>query len=195
MRSRSRGRSRRIRDGWVGWFTPGAKQQGQLLLNATATATCSANQSNSSLGGCSGSGQGSTGLSLSESLNTQERDTIPEAKIIGNTKIIADKRANTIIVLGNKEVKTKVFALLEQLDVRAPQVMLHTIIGELNLTNNRNLGVNYILNRGSSAEPHQRQQRPRALRRPAPPRAPWTARGPVPPARRAPEHLPAAIPS
>ncbi len=102
---------------------------------------------NSSLGG-SGSGYGGSGgggrASLSESLNTSERDVVPEARIIGNTKIIADKRSNTIIVLGNTEVKTKIFALLDELDVRAPQVMLHTIIGELNLGANRRLGVNYV---------------------------------------------------
>jgi general secretion pathway protein D len=101
-------------------------------------------------GGLGGSGAGGTGLSLSESLNTEERDSTPEARIIGNTKIIADKRANTIIVLGNTEVKAKIFALLDELDRRAPQVMLHTVIGELNLGNNRNLGVTYLANNGTN---------------------------------------------
>lgn len=104
--------------------------------------------SNTSLNGSSTSGNG--GSALSESLNTEERDTVPETKIIGSTKIIADKRSNTIIVLGNKEVKDKIFSLLDKLDVRPAQVMLHTIIGELTLDNTKQLGVNYVVNNGNS---------------------------------------------
>lgn len=123
-----------------------------LLGNNSRNGGSSGFGSNTGFGNSGGGGLGGgsgTGMSLSESLNTQERDSIPEARVIGNTKIIADKRSNTIIVLGNKEVKNKIFALLDKLDVRAPQVMLHTVIGELNLGFNHKLGVNYIVNNGS----------------------------------------------
>ena len=104
-----------------------------------------------SFGGQSGGGGGRSGggLSLSESLNTEERDIVPEAVIVGNTKIIADKRVNQIIVLGNQEVKAKIFALIDDLDTRSPQVTLHTIIGELNLNTSERFSVNYILNNGT----------------------------------------------
>jgi type II secretory pathway component GspD/PulD (secretin) len=39
-------------------------------------------------------------------------------KIVGNTKIIADTRANSIVVLGNESVKEKVFRTLDLLDRR-----------------------------------------------------------------------------
>jgi type II secretion system protein D len=93
----------------------------------------------------SGGGSGST---LSASLNTPEREVIPEARIIGSTKIIADKRQNAIIVLGNRQVRDKIFQLLDELDVRAPQVMINTVIGELNLDAKQKFGVNYIINNG-----------------------------------------------
>src|SRR5205085_10377141 len=52
-------------------------------------------------------GQGSTAsgsnLNISEELSTQPVDTAPKAVTIGNSKIIADQRANTIIVLGSRE--------------------------------------------------------------------------------------------
>jgi type II secretion system protein D len=101
-------------------------------------------------GGGSGSGSGSQ--TLSESLNAQERDIVPDAVTIGNTRIIADKRANSIIVVGNEDVKQKIFAVIRQLDIRAPQVMLHTCIGQLTLGNNEQFGVNYILNQGRDLE-------------------------------------------
>ena len=95
----------------------------------------------SGLGGSNSGG----GLSISEGLETPEKDLTPKAVILGTTKIIADPRENTIIVLGNDEVKQKIFTLLDQLDVRAPQVMLNTVIGEFTLNNDSNFGVDYLL--------------------------------------------------
>lgn len=96
--------------------------------------------SNTSTNGGSGGG-----INISEGLETQPKDITPKAVILGNTKIIADPRENTIIVLGNDEVKQKIFTLLDQLDVRAPQVMLNTVIGEYTLNNDSNIGIDYLL--------------------------------------------------
>jgi len=64
---------------------------------------------------------------------------------VGNTKIIADQRANTIIVLGNREVVVKVGKILDEMDVKAPQVALSTVIGELTLNNDEEFGVDWFL--------------------------------------------------
>ena len=53
------------------------------------------------------SGTGSS-LNISEELSTQPVDTVPKAVTIGNSKLIADQRANSIIVLANREVVMKV---------------------------------------------------------------------------------------
>jgi general secretion pathway protein D len=81
---------------------------------------------------------------FSEELSTQAVDTAPKAVTIGNAKIIADQRSNAIIVLGNKEVVVKVVKLLDEMDVKAPQVALSTVIGELTLKDNEEFGVNYF---------------------------------------------------
>jgi type II secretion system protein D len=86
---------------------------------------------------------GST-LNISEELSTQPVDTTPKAVTIGNAKLIADQRANTIIVLGNREVVVKVEKILDEMDVKAPQVALSTVIGQLSLTNNEEFGVDYF---------------------------------------------------
>jgi general secretion pathway protein D len=94
-------------------------------------------------GGTSG-GEGGTSLNISEELSTQPVDTVPKAVTIGNSKLIADQRANSIIVLGNREVVTKVQKILDQMDVKAPQVSLSTVIGQLTLNNNEEFGVDWF---------------------------------------------------
>jgi general secretion pathway protein D len=91
-------------------------------------------------------GQGGTGstLNISEELSTQPVDTVPKAVTIGNTKLIADQRANSIIVLGNREVVTKVEKILDEMDVKAPQVALSTVIGQLTLNNDEEFGVDWF---------------------------------------------------
>jgi general secretion pathway protein D len=89
---------------------------------------------------------GST-LNISEELSTQPVDTAPKAVTIGNSKIIADQRANTILVLGNREVVVKIFKILDEMDVKAPQVALSTVIGELTLNNDEQFGVDWFVGR------------------------------------------------
>jgi general secretion pathway protein D len=94
-------------------------------------------------GGTGSSSTGST-LNISEELSTQPVDTVPKAVTIGNSKLIADQRANSIIVLGNHEVVAKVEKILDEMDVKAPQVSLSTVIGQLTLNNNEEFGVNWF---------------------------------------------------
>ena len=54
-------------------------------------------------------------------------------------------RANAIIVLGNRDVVVKVEKILDEMDVKAPQVALSTVIGELSLSNTEEFGVDYFL--------------------------------------------------
>jgi len=90
--------------------------------------------------------QSSTGssLNISEELSTQPVDTVPKAVTIGNSKLIADQRANSIITLGNREVVMKVEKILDEMDVKAPQVSLSTVIGQLTLSNNEEFGVDWF---------------------------------------------------
>ena len=92
----------------------------------------------------SSSGGGDSSQNFSEELSTQSVDTTPKAVTIGNAKIIADQRANSIIVLGNREVVVKVGKILDEMDVKAPQVALSTVIGELRLQNNEDFGVDFF---------------------------------------------------
>jgi len=120
--------------------------------NSQNTATNNPYNSNNSNGGANslfngggGNNSGGAGSDVTEGLSTQPRDTTPEARVVGTTKIIADKNANAIIVLGGADARAKIFRLLDKLDQRIPQVMLNTIIGELNLDAKEQFGVDYII--------------------------------------------------
>jgi len=118
-------------------------QQRPNQQNRTGAQNTSYNNNAGGFGGSSG-GSDST-LNISEELSTTPVDTTPKAVTVGNAKIIADQRANTIIVLGNREVVVKVGKILDEMDVKAPQVALSTVIGELTLNNNEEFGVDYFL--------------------------------------------------
>jgi general secretion pathway protein D len=124
---------------------PGASPQPQQQLQQRGTGTTGGTSPYSSQFGTSGTagGAGST-LNISEELSTQPVNTTPQAVTIGNAKLIADQRANSIIVLGNREVVVKVEKILDQMDVQAPQVALSTVIGQLTLNNNEEFGVDYF---------------------------------------------------
>ncbi|HXX42656.1 MAG TPA: secretin N-terminal domain-containing protein [Chthoniobacterales bacterium] len=110
--------------------TPGQAAGGQYGSASSSSST-------------SNGGEGGT-LNISEELETQPVDTTPKAVTVGNAKIIADQRANAIIVLGNREVVVKVQKLLDEMDVKAPQVVLSTVIGELTLNNDEELGADWF---------------------------------------------------
>jgi len=69
---------------------------------------------------------------------------VPKAVTVGNAKLIADQRANAIIVLGSREVVVKVEKILDEMDVKAPQVALSTVVGQLQLSNNEEFGADYF---------------------------------------------------
>jgi len=123
---------------------PGASPQPQQQQQrGNLGTTGGTNPYSSQFGGTSGTGGGST-LNISEELSTQPVNTTPQAVTVGNAKLIADQRANSIIVLGNREVVVKVEKILDEMDVQAPQVALSTVIGQLTLGNNEEFGVDYF---------------------------------------------------
>jgi type II secretion system protein D len=118
--------------------------QGQRAQSPTPTQNPSTfgSQGNRGLGGSTSSAQ-------SMSLQTEPREIVPQTVLVGNARIMADKRRNAILVIGSTDIKEKVSNILQQLDVRTPQVMLTTVIGELTLTEGEQFGANYILHNGN----------------------------------------------
>jgi type II secretion system protein D len=96
----------------------------------------------SSIGDSGSGGSGSKGAS--SRLQAPTDDTAPESVIVGKTKLIADKKANSILVLGPPEAKERVKMMLTLLDKRPQQVHLATVIGQLTLGDGSEFGVDLL---------------------------------------------------
>ncbi len=124
--------------------TEGAAPGASPTQPRRTTVATAANPATGTVESTSSTSSGGT-LNISEELQTQAVDTTPKSVTVGNAKIIADQRANTIIVLGNREVVVKVQKILDEMDVKAPQVALSTVIGELTLSDAEEFGVDYFV--------------------------------------------------
>lgn len=64
-----------------------------------------------------------------------------EIQILGQTKIIADERANALLVYATKEDMAMIKDIISKLDVILPQVLIETTILDVSLNNKWNLGI------------------------------------------------------
>jgi len=120
---------------------PGIEPSESEALSNQGTSPTTANSGSSASSG--------GGISLSEKLQTEPIITAPSAVTIGSTRLIADGRTNSIIVMANDDAKKKIFDILGKLDTRAPQVLLNVVIGELTLRSDEEFGIDYFLRNGS----------------------------------------------
>ena len=91
-------------------------------------------------GGSSTTSSGKTADVLSEPGEQQAAQSL----VVGKTKLIADNRANSILVIGQPEARDKVKAILGKLDKKPMQVYLATVIGQLNVTGDDEFAVNIL---------------------------------------------------
>lgn len=71
-------------------------------------------------------------------------DVAPISVLVGKTRVIADRQANAIIVTGTRESEQIVLDMIDRLDQRPVQVYLATVIGELTLSDDTEVGVDYL---------------------------------------------------
>ena len=96
----------------------------------------------------SSSSSGSNGNSSSNSpdrLSNETADAAPQSVTIGEIRLIADNSSNSIIVFGPPESKARAKQILDLLDQRPKQVYLAVVIGQLNITNTTEYGVQYLI--------------------------------------------------
>ncbi len=91
-------------------------------------------------GGNSGDGSTSRGSSLSD----PQVNSAPVSLLVGRTLLVADNITNSIVVQGPPSGVEIVENLLDQIDVKADQVMISTVFGQLNLGNTTTTGVDWL---------------------------------------------------
>lgn len=95
------------------------------------------------LGGSGGSGGGGSG-SRGDALSDPNISSAPVSLLVGRTLLIADNITNSIIVQGPPTSIDIIEKLLDQVDVKADQVMISTVFGQLSLGNSTSTGVDWI---------------------------------------------------
>ncbi len=103
-----------------------------------ASAPGSSPSSSGATGGTGGSG--GTGSQLA----APTEDNTPLVSLVGRTKIVADKRGNTILAFGPPEILERIESLLNKLDKRSLQVYLSCVIGQLSMDNSTETSVDLL---------------------------------------------------
>ncbi|MRR52820.1 MAG: hypothetical protein EG825_18270, partial [Rhodocyclaceae bacterium] len=67
-----------------------------------------------------------------------------EFTVLGQTKMIADERTNSLLVYASKEDMKIIRDIVAKLDIVLAQVLIEAVVIEVNLGNNRNIGVSYL---------------------------------------------------
>lgn len=92
----------------------------------------------------SGGGGGGDSLSRPDRLSESGLESAPQSLTVGKTRIIADRRNNSILIMGPPENINRATAILDSLDVPAQQVFLSTVIGQVTLDDNTEFGVDIL---------------------------------------------------
>lgn len=103
------------------------------------------NSSSSGFGGSGGLGSGGgSGGNRSNSLQDPDVNSAPVSLLVGRTLLIADNITNSIIVQGPPSSIDIIERLLDLVDVKADQVMISTVFGQLSLGDSTSTGVDWI---------------------------------------------------
>jgi general secretion pathway protein D len=67
-----------------------------------------------------------------------------EIQVLGQTKIIADERTNSLLIYASKDDMKTIKEIVSKLDVVLAQVLIEAVIISVTLTDSRDLGVSYL---------------------------------------------------
>ena len=74
----------------------------------------------------------------------QRASSSGDFQILGQTKIIADERTNSLLVFAGKQDMKMIKDIIKKLDVVLAQVLIEAIALEVSLDDSRNLGISYL---------------------------------------------------
>ncbi|MEM6883847.1 MAG: secretin N-terminal domain-containing protein [Verrucomicrobiota bacterium] len=90
-----------------------------------------------------GGGGGNT-LSRPDQLSDSGLESAPQSLTVGKTRIIADRRNNSILIMGPTENINRAAVILDSLDIPAQQVYLSAVIGQITLDDTTEFGVDIL---------------------------------------------------
>jgi general secretion pathway protein D len=93
--------------------------------------------------GASSGGSGSVSA-ITPQLQTPSENNVPTVVTVGKTRLLADNRANSIIVFGSPDIVARVFGMIDELDRKPLQVYLATVIGQLTVKEGLEFGIDIL---------------------------------------------------
>jgi general secretion pathway protein D len=130
--------------GGQGGTSGGQQQQQQQSQQRAVTSSTPSSTGSSYAGGYSQTNASGGGSQQGQDLLQDPNEELgPQSIVVGKTRVISDAKDNKIIVIGPPESIQKVRMLLERLDQRPQQVYLATVIGNLTLNGETDLGVDW----------------------------------------------------
>jgi type II secretory pathway component GspD/PulD (secretin) len=110
----------------------------------------------SAFGGGGGGGAGGAGGigGGGNSLGEPNVSSAPESLLVGRTLLVADNITNSIVIQGPPAGLEIITRLLDEIDVKAEQVMISCVFGQLALGDDLSYGIDYlreVQNRGDNA--------------------------------------------
>lgn len=115
---------------------PGQANQNQSNQNSQSNRNNQTQQNRQSSASAVGSG--------SDMLTAPDSSGAPDSLIVGRTLLVADTITNSIVVQGPPQSIETINQLLDQIDVRGPQVMISTIFGQFRRTDNKEFGLDWV---------------------------------------------------
>ncbi len=142
-----------LREGQAKDATDGQNDQQTGQPGGQTTQTSSYQNDNGGGSAYMNSSSSSSGGGTNVLGSVQERGdkVLPLTVTVGNARLIADQRNNTIIALAPPESLDRIQAVIEQLDKPAIQVYLSIVIMELDVTNDLQYGVDLYLHGANGA--------------------------------------------
>jgi type II secretion system protein D len=94
--------------------------------------------------GFGGGGAGGSGGLGGSSLGEPNVSSAPESMLVGRTLLVADNITNSIVIQGPPASLEIINQLLDEIDVKAEQVMISCVFGQLALGDDLNYGIDYL---------------------------------------------------
>jgi general secretion pathway protein D len=89
-------------------------------------------------------GSGGGGASRGSSLSDPQVNSAPVSLLVGRTQLVADNITNSLIIQGPPAAIEIIEKLLDQVDVKADQVMISTVFGQLSLKDRLETGIDWL---------------------------------------------------
>jgi type II secretion system protein D len=122
----------------------GGSSRGNFAAQQTRSTAQRGSSGRSGRSGGRDSGFSGGGTGAGSMLSDPAVNSAPESMLIGRTLLVADNISNSIIVQGPPQSLEIITTLLDEIDVKAEQVMISTVFGQLSLNDDLDYGVDWV---------------------------------------------------